>query len=300
MQRFDLSDSPRRLARRGCRVAATCALALALVVVAATGAFAQAQGGAPGGFGGAGGSGKLTGRSGSTLELEGFTGTTKVIVTSSTKYRQTENTDTSAITKGACIRVRGDGDTSKAVAATTVAVLDSTQTCNVRPTARGGSFPNGGNPPAGGELPNGGSLPNVGELPNGGSLPSGGSLPTNGSRPQGAFGGGVTGKVKSVSGDTLVVTARVAKQSSSGTGQPKFVQRNVKVTLTDSTTITHDVDATDSVLVIGTCLVSQGSADSVGTVTAKTVTASQPDGSGSCTAGFGGFGGAPPTTSGSI
>ncbi len=46
-----------------------------------------------GGGNGFGGSGKLTGRSGSTLEVEGFTGTTKVIVTSSTKYRQTEDTD---------------------------------------------------------------------------------------------------------------------------------------------------------------------------------------------------------------
>ena len=69
------------------------------------------------------------------------------------------------------------------------------------------------------------------------------------------------------------------------------------MTLADSTTITHSVEATDSVLVIGTCLASDGSTDSVGTVTAKTVTASEPDSDGSCTAGFGGFNAARPSGS---
>ncbi len=288
MHRFDRSQAHHRVVRRARRAASASALALALVAVAATGAFAQTQGGGPGGLGG---SGTLTGRSGSTLEIEGFMGTTKVIVNSSTEYRQTADTDATAITKGACIRVSGDGDTSKAVDATTVAVLDSAQMCSARRTTRGGSFPNGGNPP------NGGSLPNGGSFPNGGSPPNGGSLPTDGSRPQGAFGGGVTGTVKSIDGDTVVVTARVPKQSSTGNSQPKLVKRNVKVTLADATTITHNVDATDSVLVVGTCLSSEGSTDSVGTVTAKKVTAAAPDSSGSCNSGFGGFPGGPPSTS---
>ncbi len=134
-------------------------------------------------------------------------------------------------------------------------------------------------------------------------MPNGGSLPANGSRPQGGFGGGVTGTVTSVSGDTVVVSARVPKQTASSgtsTGAPKFVKKNVRVTLADSTTISHTVDATDSVLVVGTCVSSQGSTDSVGTVTAKTVTASQPDSTGACTGGFGGFPeGGPSTSSGS-
>ena len=70
------------------------------------------------------------------------------------------------------------------------------------------------------------------------------------------------------------------------------------VTLTSSTTYEHTVDATDTVLVVGTCVATQGSSDSVGTVTAKTVTASQPDSNGSCTGGFTlPGGGTPPTGS---
>ena len=99
----------------------------------------------------------------------------------------------------------------------------------------------------------------------------------------------------------VVVTTRVPKQSSDddGASPPKLIKRTVKVTLADSTAITHSVEATDSVLVIGTCLASEGSADSVGTVTAKKVTASEPDSDGSCTAGVGGFDGAPPSSSNS-
>ena len=297
MQRSDRSRPGKSFVRHTRRVTRAVVLGFGLVAVTATGAFAQAQGGGPGGFGGLGASGKLTGKSGSTLQIEGFTGTTKVIVTSSTKYRQTEDTDASAITKGACIRVSGDGDTSTAIDATRVSVLDSAQTCKARGNPGRGTN-GGGNLPNGGSLPEGGSLPNGGSLPEGGSLPNGGSLPSGGSGPQGSFGGGVTGTVKSVSGDTVVVAARVPKQSNgnSTNSQPKFVKRNVKVTLADSTTISHNVDATDSVLVVGTCVSSEGSTDSVGTVTAKTVTASQPDSSGECT---GGFAGGPPSTSGS-
>jgi hypothetical protein len=235
-----------------------------------------------------GGMGKLTGRSGSTLELEGFTGTTKVIVTSATKYRQTAATDATAITKGACIRVSGDGDTTKAFDATSVSVLDRADMCKARRATRSGDVPDGGKGPEGGRLPEGGALPNGAAPPNGAS------------RPQGAFGGGVTGTVTSIDGDTVVVTARIPKQSSNGNGPPKLVKRTVTVTLTDSTTVTHTVEATDSVLVVGTCLSSEGSTDSVGTVTAKTVTASQPDANGDCTGGFGGFDSGPTSSSGPI
>ena len=104
----------------------------------------------------------------------------------------------------------------------------------------------------------------------------------------------MTGEVKSINGSSVVVTAQVPKRSKNSNKPPKFVKRNVKVTLTDSATITHSVGATDSVLVIGTCLTTQGSTDSVGTVTAKTVTATQPESDGSCRPSFGGgFGGFP-------
>ena len=104
----------------------------------------------------------------------------------------------------------------------------------------------------------------------------------------------MTGKVKSVKGSSVVVTAQVPKQSKNNNKQPKFVKRDVKVTLADSATITHSVGATDSVLVTGTCLTTQGSTDSVGTVTAKTVTATEPESDGSCGRDFGGGFGGPP------
>jgi hypothetical protein len=255
--------------------------ALALVVASGTVASAQTAGG---GFARFGGSGKLTARSGSTLELQGFSGnTSKVIVTSSTKYRQIAGTDASAITKGACVRVASDDSSSTSttkVSASQVTVLDGTQQCAAR-TSRG-NFPN--RRAANGEAPSGGSLPDAASLPEGGSAPNGGARP-NGSFPV----RGVTGTVKSVSGDTVVVSARVPKQTTSNS-RPKLVATKVTVTLTASTTVEHTVTASDSVLVVGTCITSQGSTDSVGTVTATTVTASQPDSSGACTAGFGGGG----------
>jgi hypothetical protein len=277
------------IARCARRISVVGLLVLTAAVGAASSAVAQTGGGGgPGAMRVLGGVGKLTGRSGSTLELEGFTGTTKVIVTSSTKYRQTEDTDATAITKGACIRVSGDGDTTKAFDATSVSVLDRADMCKAQRATRSGDFPDGGQGPEGRQLPEGGALPNGGSLPNGAS------------RPEGAFGGGVTGTVTSVAGDTVVVSARVPKQTSNGDAPPKLVKRTVKVTLTDSTTVTHTVDATDRVLVVGTCLSSEGSTDSVGTVTAKTVTASQPDGNGDCTGAFGGFVGGPASSSGPI
>ena len=162
---------PRTSVIRGAhRGSFVCLLVLTAVAVAASGAVAQTQGGGgPGEMRVLGGVGKLTGRSGSTLEIEGFAGTTKVLVTSSTKYRQTEATDASAITKGACIRVSGDGDTAEAVAATSVAVLDNAQMCNMRRNAGTRTFPNGGDATNGGELPSGA------EVPNGGSLPADGA-----------------------------------------------------------------------------------------------------------------------------
>ncbi len=61
------------------------------------------------------------------------------------------------------------------------------------------------------------------------------------------------------------------------------------VSLTDSTSITQTVAASQSDLAVGACVNAAGNADSVGTVTATTVTISQPQ-NGSCSA-FGGFGG---------
>ena len=73
--------------------------------------------------------GMLLSRSGSTLDLQGFNGDTKVIVTPSTKYSQTKTADSSAVTVGACVRVTGTGSASKGIAATTVAVSPAASNC---------------------------------------------------------------------------------------------------------------------------------------------------------------------------
>jgi hypothetical protein len=273
---------------------ATVCLAVGLALAPAT---AQTTGGQRG-FPGLGGSGELVSRSGSTLEIESPQGaTSKVIVNSSTDYRRVEATDDSAITKGACVRVAGDGSVDEGIAATSVTVLDGAQACSTQ----AGGVP-GGQRPDMGDRPTG-SMPEGGFPGNGGSLPEGrtppdGATPPGGAMP-GGFGGGVTGTVKSVDGDTLVVTARVPKQGSGRdstttggdrTGRLELKKQKVDVTLGSDTAVSHTLDGNESDLVAGVCVTTQGSTDSVGTVTAETVTISQPE-NGACSLGFGAGGG---------
>src|SRR5262249_42098449 len=78
------------------------------------------------------------------------------------------------------------------------------------------------------------------------------------------------------------------------TKKPKTVTQTVTVTVDGQTTFTQTVNATEKDLAVGSCVSASGTVDSVGTVTAKNVTMSQPE-NGSCTAaggfGGGGFGG---------
>ena len=113
----------RRL-RRAVLVPFAGAVAVAVAASPALGATAaQTQGNLP--FA----RGMLLSRSGSTLDLQGFNGDTKVIVTASTKYAQTKTADASAVTVGECVRVTGTGSASKGIAATTVAVSPAAAKC---------------------------------------------------------------------------------------------------------------------------------------------------------------------------
>ncbi len=249
--------------------------------------------------------GELTAISGSTLQIEGFTGTSKVIVTSQTKYRTTATTDVSSITKGACVRVTGTGDTSEGLTATSIAIQDGSQACNQ--SAQGpGRFPGGQGNQGGGGSGSSGNRPSppAGQtFPNGGSLPNGASP---GDRPSGGSGGGgVVGKVASVHDGSIVVTARVppssggaddTSSSSNSNATPKLKKQKVTVTLGNDVAVTQPVEAARSDLQTGVCVTAQGKTDSVGTVTATSVMISQPQ-DGQC--GFGGFGpggGSPPGT----
>ena len=301
MTGLDNTDATVNVGGRRRRVAAGIAVAAVTLLFAAPAGAQTAGGGIPFAVG------KLTGISGSTLQIEGLNGASKVIVTSRTKYRTTATTDVSSIKKGACVRVTGTGDTSEGITATNVAIQEGSDACS-RSGQRPGGFQGGPGNQAGGGSDSAGNrqMPPAGQtLPNGGSLPNGAQP---GDRPAGGFGGGgVTGTVTSVRDGSIIVTARVpsgsggAPGTSSNSGSnaaPKLKKQKVTVTLGDGVSVTHSVEASQSDLQTGVCVTAQGKTDSVGTVTATKVMISQAQ-DGEC--GFGGFGGLGPgrgTTSG--
>jgi hypothetical protein len=248
--------------------------------------------------------GQLVSRSGSTLDIQGFNGDSKVIVTGSTKYQQTQTADPSAVKVGACIRVTGTGSASKGITATSVALTPAQSNCTrtAGAGAFGGRFRNGNGGANGNANRNGGANGNTnGQAPlgfgNNGSGTNGNSNGTtngngNGTNPNRrnfANFGMVTGKVTKVTGDNIVVKGAVLQAPAKANAKPKMTTKSVKVTLSNSTRVDETVSATPDVLVAGTCVTAAGTADSVGTVTANTVIVSQPV-NGSCTGGFG-FGG---------
>jgi hypothetical protein len=284
-------SAPHRVAR----AALLTALGVGAVSLAAAPAYAAAPaqttpGNAP--FA----SGKLVSRSGSTLDIQGFAGDSKVIVTSSTKYQQTGTADPSAVTKGSCVRVTGTGSTSKGIAATSVSVTPAASKC----ATVGGLFGGGGG--FGGRRNRTGNGPGNG-TGNGGTFP-GGSRPTF-TAPAGGNANGtgngfptdvaaISGKVTKVSGTTVKVKGQVLQlqrnrnPNSNSNTQPKPKTATVTVTLASTTRVSNTVAATDSVLTIGACVSAAGTTDSVGTVTARTVTVSPANSDGMCV-GAGGF-----------
>ena len=110
------------------------------------------------------------------------------------------------------------------------------------------------------------------------TLPNGGTIPRNIAA---AF-----GSVTSISGQQLSVKAIVRPKNNKS--KPKT--GTVTVTLSGSTTLTQTQKAAETDLAVGSCVSANGTVDSLGTITAKNVTISQPV-NGTCAGGFGGFGG---------
>ena len=219
-------------------------------------------------------SGMLSGLTGSTLSVQARNGrAATVVVTSSTTYQQTKTATASDIAQGDCVRVVGTGSTTSGIQATTVVLT--------KPTSKGCTprNPLGGNGSGSGarRFGNGtpGSTPFT--LPNG----SAGTVPANIAA---AF-----GTVSSVSGDQLTVKEQAPKTTKK-TKKTKAKTGTVAVTLTGSTTVTETVNGAVADLAVGSCVTANGTVDSLGTITAKSVTISQPQ-NGSCGGGFGGFGG---------
>jgi len=216
-------------------------------------------------------SGMLSALTGSTLSVAARNGTTTtVVVTSSTAYQQTKAATASDVAKGDCVRIVGTGSTTKGIQATTVVLT--------KPTAKGCTPRNalGGTGSGSGARRFGSGTPGSTQftLPNG----SAGTVPANIAA---AF-----GTVSSVSGDQLTVKEQAPKTTNKTKTKAKTA--TVAVTLTGSTTVTETVNGTVADLAVGSCVTANGTVDSLGTITAKSVTTSQPQ-NGSCGGGFGGF-----------
>lgn len=243
-------------------------------VVGLTAGVAGAQTGPPGGpFA----SGMVTSVSGSALELQRANpdsqGQTDVSVTlnGSTTYQKVQQAAPDAITAGACVRVAGKGSVQKGkITASMVAVTATSSADCTRP---GGAGPGGAGNAPGGTTANGSNPPND-------------SFPRNGNGRRRA-GGIAFGSVQSVKGNQVVVKAAEfsGRRPSSGSQPPTIKTKNVKVTLSSSTTVTQLVGASQSDLATGQCASAAGTGDAEA-ITAQRVTISPPV-NGVCM-GFGG------------
>ena len=244
------------------------------LALAAGPADAQTPGSTPSPFT----TGMLAGLAGSTLTVQARNGNnTTVVVTSSTSYLQTTSASASDIAKGDCVRVAGTGSASSGVQASTVVITKPTpKGCTRNPA--GGARRGAGSGRFGNGTPGSGGPPFT--SPNGTpfTLPGGSTVPSNIAA---AF-----GTVISVSGQQLTVKSQVSQTNN----KSKAKTRTVTVTLTGSTTLSQTNTAAESNLAVGSCVSANGTPDSLGTITAKSVTISQPV-NGSCAGGFGGFGG---------
>jgi hypothetical protein len=305
--------SPRANRHTAARLAIGSLVGVAAVALAAAPAFGASADQTPSGGAAPFARGTLVSRSGSTLDLQGNNGDTKVIVTTSTKYAQTKTADTTAVITGSCVRVIGTGSAAKGIAAQTVAVSPGTSSCTtgLGGGGGGGAFPGGGRfrTGAGGGTNGPNGTNGGGQAPPGlgngnganGATGNGGTTGGNGGPGTGNGTGGtgrnfptnfgtISGKVTKVAGDKIVVKGPVFSAPTKKNTRPKAKTKSVNVTLASTTTVSQTVTATDAVLTVGSCVNAAGSTDSVGTVTAKTVTVSAPV-NGACTGGFGGFGG---------
>ena len=309
------TDRPRRAARAmrvklGVCAATGLAIALGLAACGGSSPSASASSGstgtakAPSAAGGANGSfgpaasGLIAALSGSTMQVQSQQdGQVAVSWTSSTTFTQQVSAAASSIKAGDCVTAMGsstaNASTSASFTATTVSITPSVNgTCGGGDRGTGGVRPSGA--PAGG-MPSGAP----------GGMPPGGAT---GAVPSGAHGSGAgrpgevaSGAVVSVSGSKIVIAARdfggagAGASANAGTGangsaSSSATTTNRTVTLASTTKITTEKSVTSSAVKVGLCASAQGTTDSTGAVTAKSVALTDAV-DGACTSGFGGFGG---------
>lgn len=283
------TDTPMPLHRNPRLLAVGAALALATLISACGGGSTPTSSnptsttpGGSSGSGGAGGNAGFQGTSGSVAALSGSSmevqnqqsGQVTVNWTSSTAFSKTVNLSASSVADGDCVAITGSTTTGHLVATSvTISQPSSSGACT-------GGFGRGARGTGSGAA---GSAP-----ANGGSLPS---------RPARSFPGGgagfafASGKVTSISPTTLVLygvsSSGVPRASGQGSTPPTSVKStSVTVGLSASTLFTKTQTAAASSLAVGDCVTANGSTDTTGAVTARTVRITSTGGQ-TCSTGFG-------------
>jgi hypothetical protein len=215
-------------------------------------------------------SGKIAQVMGSTLEVQGTSGQTSVMITSATKISRTKTLTASEVAVGSCVTATGTAKGTSTLVATDVSVLATTSksatgcTSTTRGTGAGGrTYPTGG----GSGSHRGGS---------------GGSARPN--KFSSAF-GAVTAK----STAAIELHGRLIVAATSSKSAKAAALTDIKIELSKSSHITATVPATSAALLVGQCLTAVGPVNDIGVLTARSVTVTAPTSEG-CTAG--GFRGA--------
>src|SRR5262245_8418185 len=199
------------------------------------------------GFRGPAASGTVAAITGTTMQVQNpQVGQVAVTWTSSTRFSHQIATTLAAIKAGDCVTaVAPSGTSFDATSFTATSVMVGSGACAVG----GGPRPSG--------LPSG---TRASGFPSG-ARPSG--------FPSGRLRGGAvaTGKVASISGNTLVIAAR--QFGASGT-------KNKTVTVTSDTRITTEAATTATSVKVGKCVTAEGKADPTGAVTATQVRITDP------------------------
>ena len=205
------------------------------------------------------------------LQVQSSTAQNTVVYSASTKFTQVTSAHLAA---GDCVTVTGapaTGSTS-GLAATSVRIVAKVNgVCPSAATPGGGAF--GGAPGGGGSFPR-----------RTGGASSG--APTGGSAQRRAF-ASATGTVSSVTGSTILVhgVLRSGQRAAGTTGSA--APTTITVTLGAAATVTETVAASSAAAVVGRCASVIGTANSVGAISARSITISTPGPNG-CRGGFGG------------
>ncbi|MBF4162799.1 DUF5666 domain-containing protein [Nocardioides acrostichi] len=284
-------------------VALSPALALALAAcgggetaadTGATSTTSAAPSGGPGSGSGMqpGTSGEIAAVSGHTLQVQGASAQVAVSWTAQTTFTQQTSADLADVEVGSCVAVREEtastasaGSDSEPGAATSVSITpaDDDGSCSLGLGGGPGGAEGGG--PSG--MPSDRPSDMHSDMPS--DRPT--DMPSPGAG-AGVPGGGmpgslVVGTVTATSADGFTVAPSAPGDGPSSSSSSS--SEKVEVAVDSDTTFTARESATGKDATVGRCLTAQGEADSTGSVTATSISLSDPV-DGTCSSGFGGGG----------